>query len=51
MEHRDSETLEEMVTYQALYGEGDIWVRPINMFLEDVVINGELTPRFTKKES
>lgn len=48
---RHSETLEEMVTYQALYGEGDIWVRPINMFLEDVVINGELTPRFTKKES
>lgn len=46
---RHSESLEEMVVYQALYGDGDIWVRPLNMFLENVTINGELKPRFTKK--
>jgi hypothetical protein len=43
---RHSETLEELVVYQALYGEGDIWVRPLNMFLENIVINGQLQPRF-----
>ena len=31
---KDSETKEEYVVYQALYGEGDIWVRPKTMFLE-----------------
>jgi len=45
---RHSESLEEMVVYQALYGAGDIWVRPVTMFLENVLINGELTPRFKK---
>jgi hypothetical protein len=43
---RHSETLEECVVYQALYGEGDMWVRPLNMFLEKVLINGQLQPRF-----
>ena len=31
-----SETLEPMVVYQALYGDGGLWVRPIAMFLEPV---------------
>ena len=33
-----SETLEKMVIYVKLYGEdiGDIWVRPLDMFLEKV---------------
>ncbi len=43
---RHSETLEELIVYQALYGEGNIWVRPLNMFLESIVINGQLQPRF-----
>ena len=43
---RHSETLEELVVYQALYGEGGIWVRPVAMFLENIVINGQSQPRF-----
>lgn len=47
---RHSETLEELVVYQALYGENDIWVRPIEMFLGDIVINGQLQARFKAVE-
>ncbi len=47
---RHSETLEELVVYQALYGENDMWVRPITMFLENVVINGQLQARFKPVE-
>lgn len=43
---RHSETLEEMIVYQALYGEGGIWVRPLAMFLENITINGQSQPRF-----
>ena len=45
---RHSETLEEMVVYQALYGEHGIWVRPLNMFLETIVIDGKEQPRFKR---
>ena len=41
-----SETMEQMVVYQALYGEQGIWVRPLKMFLEDVMVEGETKPRF-----
>lgn len=47
---RHSETLEELVVYQVLYGEKSIWVRPLDMFLEQVEVNGVLVNRFEKCE-
>lgn len=44
---RHSETLEPMTLYQALYGEGGLWVRPSAMFQEEVNIDGVVQPRFT----
>lgn len=41
-----SETLEEMVVYEALYDKENIWVRPLKMFLETVNIDGKEVPRF-----
>jgi hypothetical protein len=43
---RHSETLEELIVYQALYGESGIWVRPLTMFLENITIHGRSQPRF-----
>ena len=43
---KHSESLEEMVVYQALYGERGIWVRPLSMFLEKVERDGKVFNRF-----
>lgn len=43
---RHSETLEEMVVYQQQYGEGGIWVRPLEMFLEKTNYEGKEVYRF-----
>lgn len=43
---KHSETLELMVVYRPLYGEGGLWVRPASMWLEQVDRNGYCGPRF-----
>lgn len=44
---RHSETDERLVVYRTLYGEFDLWVRPLEMFTEEVVVDGKALPRFT----
>ncbi len=44
---KDSETLETLGVYKALYGEGGIWVRPLKMWNETVVREGKEYKRFT----
>ena len=44
---RHSETEELMVVYKALYGDGQIWVRPASMWNETVLKDGEEVKRFT----
>ena len=45
---RHSETLEIVVVYRALYGEGGLWVRPLAMFRETVEVGGRRVPRFAR---
>ena len=47
---RHSETLEEMVVYKALYGDGDIWVRPSKMWNESVELPEKTVKRFEPVE-
>lgn len=42
-----SETLEPMVVYRALYGDGGLWVRPAAMWTELVETGSYHGPRFT----
>ncbi len=41
-----SETLEKMVVYRALYGEKEIWVRPAEMWNEEITRDGKTFKRF-----
>ncbi|HCH31977.1 MAG TPA: DUF1653 domain-containing protein [Oceanospirillaceae bacterium] len=41
-----SETEEVLVLYRALYGEQGLWVRPLAMFTETVMVQGESQARF-----
>ena len=43
---KHSETLEEMVVYRALYGEGGVWVRPAAMWEEEIERDGKKFKRF-----
>ena len=47
---RHSETEEEYVVYRQLYGEGGLWIRPKEMFLESVTVGGTSMPRFRRLE-
>ena len=42
-----SETLEKMVVYRALYGAGEVLVRPASMWNDEVVRDGNAYKRFT----
>lgn len=45
---KHSESLEEMVVYKALYGEGEVWVRPASMWNDDITLaDGSKVKRFT----
>ena len=41
-----SETLEKLVVYRPLYGDQALWVRPVTMFFEQVLVDGQSLPRF-----
>lgn len=43
---KHSETLEEMVVYRALYGDGSLWVRPASMWDEVIEREGKVFKRF-----
>ena len=43
---RHSETLEDMVIYKALYGEGGTWVRPLSMWEDLIEIDSKTVKRF-----
>jgi len=45
---RHSETLEPMVLYRPLNNQTGMWVRPYDMFLEEVEVEGVVKPRFAK---
>ncbi|HHF0526755.1 TPA: DUF1653 domain-containing protein [Legionella anisa] len=47
---KHSESLEDMVVYRALYGDFELWVRPLKMFLENIELNGEVHKRFELHE-
>ncbi len=46
-----SETEESLVVYRALYGARGMWVRPFEMFMSDVEVDGQRLRRFAPVDS
>lgn len=44
---RHTETGEDMVIYRQADGQGNIWVRLLSMFTDEVEVDGEVQTRFT----
>jgi hypothetical protein len=44
---KHSEDESDLVVYRPLYGERNLWVRPLDMFISDVEVDGKKLPRFT----
>ena len=47
---KHSETQETMVLYRALYGECGLFVRPYDMFVEEVLIGKVIGPTLNKNK-
>ena len=45
---RHSETEQWFVVYYPLYGQRSCWIRPLDMFCEEVLVNAEMIPRFQR---
>ncbi len=43
---KHSEDESELVVYRPLYGKGDLWVRPLTMFVEQVQVDNQWVARF-----
>lgn len=43
---KHSEDESELVVYRPRYGEMDLWVRPLEMFVEKVKLGEKYVPRF-----
>ncbi|MDG2018588.1 MAG: DUF1653 domain-containing protein [Porticoccaceae bacterium] len=43
---KHSEGEDDMVVYRPLYGDHELWVRPLKMFQESVEVDGIMRPRF-----
>ena len=43
---KHSDTMEELVVYRSLYGESQVWARPLIEFMGEVEVDGKITPRF-----
>ena len=45
---KHSETLEDLVVYECLYDNprSMLWVRPLNLFIEKIILNDKKVPRF-----
>jgi uncharacterized protein len=48
---RHSETDEQLVVYRCLYDNDSLWVRPLAMFVETVLVDGREVPRFERYKS